>query len=202
MTEAMNEPSPDARGHRGVPVHEAELLDTWRLPEWAELYTDDARYDVTSLSLDDPATASSAGHAVHSRRRQGTAHEPCEAAHEEIRPRGVSALEDAPHDRQRARRRAGERRRPGSRPTSSCIAPRATARRPTWARRTTCWSRAGWPDPDPAQAVHPRSQQPRRPGTSDHHSLARRDAVAARDRGPEESPCQSTFAIGNSATLR
>ena len=38
---------------------EAELLDTWRLPEWAELYTDDARYDVTSLSLDDPATASS-----------------------------------------------------------------------------------------------------------------------------------------------
>jgi len=38
---------------------EAELLDNWRLPEWAELYTDDARYDVTSLSLDDPATASS-----------------------------------------------------------------------------------------------------------------------------------------------
>jgi len=38
--------------------HEAELLDGWRLPEWADLYTDDARYDVTSLSLEDPETAS------------------------------------------------------------------------------------------------------------------------------------------------
>jgi len=37
---------------------EAELLDNWQLPEWAELYTDDARYDVTSLNLDDPANAS------------------------------------------------------------------------------------------------------------------------------------------------
>jgi p-cumate 2,3-dioxygenase beta subunit len=38
--------------------HEAELLDGWRLPEWAELYTDDAKYDVTSLNLEDPETAS------------------------------------------------------------------------------------------------------------------------------------------------
>jgi p-cumate 2,3-dioxygenase beta subunit len=34
--------------------HEAELLDEWRLPEWAELYTDDARYDVTSLDSENP----------------------------------------------------------------------------------------------------------------------------------------------------
>ena len=34
--------------------HEADLLDQWRLPEWAELYTDDGRYEVASLSADDP----------------------------------------------------------------------------------------------------------------------------------------------------
>ena len=33
---------------------EAELLDSWRLPEWAELYTDDARYEIASLSVKDP----------------------------------------------------------------------------------------------------------------------------------------------------
>ena len=38
---------------------EAELLDDWRLPEWSDLYTDDARYDVTSLDLEDPVAASS-----------------------------------------------------------------------------------------------------------------------------------------------
>lgn len=37
---------------------EAELLDGWRLPEWAQLYTDDARYEVASLSADDPWDAS------------------------------------------------------------------------------------------------------------------------------------------------
>jgi p-cumate 2,3-dioxygenase subunit beta len=40
--------------------HEAELIDDWRLPEWSELYTDDARYDVTSLDADDPLEADSA----------------------------------------------------------------------------------------------------------------------------------------------
>jgi len=39
--------------------HEAELLDDWRLPEWAELFTDDAKYDIASLDADDPAHASS-----------------------------------------------------------------------------------------------------------------------------------------------
>jgi p-cumate 2,3-dioxygenase subunit beta len=39
--------------------HEAELLDDWRLPEWAELYTDDAQYDVTSLDSADPVNSSS-----------------------------------------------------------------------------------------------------------------------------------------------
>src|SRR5580704_3531559 len=38
---------------------EAELIDDWRLPEWSELYTDDARYDVTSLDCDDPINSSS-----------------------------------------------------------------------------------------------------------------------------------------------
>jgi p-cumate 2,3-dioxygenase beta subunit len=37
--------------------HEAELLDDWRLPDWAELYTDDARYDIASLDAPDPVTA-------------------------------------------------------------------------------------------------------------------------------------------------
>ena len=37
---------------------EAELLDRWELPEWAALYTDDARYEVASLSADDPWNAS------------------------------------------------------------------------------------------------------------------------------------------------
>jgi 3-phenylpropionate/cinnamic acid dioxygenase small subunit len=36
--------------------HEAELLDTWRLPEWSELFTDDARYDIASLDSEDPST--------------------------------------------------------------------------------------------------------------------------------------------------
>src|SRR5271155_1156747 len=38
---------------------EAELIDDWRLPEWSELYTDDARYDVTSLDCADPIHSSS-----------------------------------------------------------------------------------------------------------------------------------------------
>lgn len=37
--------------------HEADLLDNWRLPEWAELYTDNACYEVASLSADDPWNA-------------------------------------------------------------------------------------------------------------------------------------------------
>jgi p-cumate 2,3-dioxygenase subunit beta len=36
---------------------EAELLDDWRLPEWAELFTDDARYDIASLDAEDPSIA-------------------------------------------------------------------------------------------------------------------------------------------------
>ena len=36
---------------------EAELLDDWRLPEWAELFTDDARYDIASLDAEDPTLA-------------------------------------------------------------------------------------------------------------------------------------------------
>ncbi|HKQ83392.1 MAG TPA: aromatic-ring-hydroxylating dioxygenase subunit beta [Steroidobacteraceae bacterium] len=39
--------------------HEAELLDDWRLPEWSELYTDDARYDVASLDSEKPLEARS-----------------------------------------------------------------------------------------------------------------------------------------------
>jgi p-cumate 2,3-dioxygenase beta subunit len=39
--------------------HEAELLDDWRLTEWADLYTDDARYDVASLDCESPLTAKS-----------------------------------------------------------------------------------------------------------------------------------------------
>ena len=37
--------------------HEAELLDSWRLPEWAELYGNDARYEVSSLSAESPLEA-------------------------------------------------------------------------------------------------------------------------------------------------
>ena len=37
--------------------YEAELLDSWRLPEWTELYTDDARYEIASLSASDPLGA-------------------------------------------------------------------------------------------------------------------------------------------------
>lgn len=33
---------------------EAELLDDWRLPEWAALYTEDAVYEVASLTSADP----------------------------------------------------------------------------------------------------------------------------------------------------
>ena len=35
---------------------EAELLDDWRLPEWAELYTEDSIYEVTSLASATPRT--------------------------------------------------------------------------------------------------------------------------------------------------
>lgn len=37
--------------------HEADLLDQWRLPEWLELFTDDATYEVPCTDL--PADASS-----------------------------------------------------------------------------------------------------------------------------------------------
>jgi len=36
--------------------HEADLLDQWRLPEWLELFTDDAEYQVPCMDL--PAGAS------------------------------------------------------------------------------------------------------------------------------------------------
>jgi p-cumate 2,3-dioxygenase subunit beta len=36
---------------------EAELLDSWRLPEWTALYSDDARYEIASLSVKDPFDA-------------------------------------------------------------------------------------------------------------------------------------------------
>ena len=34
--------------------YEAQLLDAWKLPEWAALFTDTARYEVASLSAEDP----------------------------------------------------------------------------------------------------------------------------------------------------
>ena len=40
--------------------HEAELLDDWRLPEWAQLYTQDALYEVTSPASDDPKNSDAA----------------------------------------------------------------------------------------------------------------------------------------------
>jgi p-cumate 2,3-dioxygenase beta subunit len=45
--------------HRDVEqflYEEAELLDDWRLPEWAELFTEDSVYEVTSLSSSTPLT--------------------------------------------------------------------------------------------------------------------------------------------------
>jgi len=40
--------------------HEAELLDDWRLPEWADLYTEDAVYEITSPSSADPVASDAA----------------------------------------------------------------------------------------------------------------------------------------------
>jgi p-cumate 2,3-dioxygenase subunit beta len=39
---------------------EAELLDEWRLPDWSELYTKDAAYEVACPNDDEPRTASPA----------------------------------------------------------------------------------------------------------------------------------------------
>lgn len=39
---------------------EAELLDAWDLPDWAELYTEDALYEVTSPASSDPVGADAA----------------------------------------------------------------------------------------------------------------------------------------------
>lgn len=37
--------------------HEAELIDDWRLMEWADLYSDDARYEIASLDAEDQLAA-------------------------------------------------------------------------------------------------------------------------------------------------
>ncbi len=37
--------------------HEAELLDAWETEQWAELYTEDALYEVTSPACENPAGA-------------------------------------------------------------------------------------------------------------------------------------------------
>lgn len=37
--------------------HESELLDDWLMEEWAALYTEDALYQVTSPSCEDPVNA-------------------------------------------------------------------------------------------------------------------------------------------------
>jgi len=39
---------------------EAELLDDWRLAEWAELYAEDAVYEITSPSSADPVASDAA----------------------------------------------------------------------------------------------------------------------------------------------
>jgi p-cumate 2,3-dioxygenase beta subunit len=39
--------------------HEAELLDDWRLDEWAALFREDASYEVTSPSNADPVNSNS-----------------------------------------------------------------------------------------------------------------------------------------------
>src|SRR5580658_64481 len=55
----MSNPQPTRDQVEEFLYHEAELIDDWRLPEWSELYTEDARYDVTSLDCDDPINSSS-----------------------------------------------------------------------------------------------------------------------------------------------
>lgn len=40
--------------------HEAELLDDWRLEDWARLYREDAIYEVTSPTASDPANSNPA----------------------------------------------------------------------------------------------------------------------------------------------
>ena len=40
--------------------HEAELLDDWRMPEWAALYTEGALYEVTSPASSDPVASNAA----------------------------------------------------------------------------------------------------------------------------------------------
>jgi p-cumate 2,3-dioxygenase beta subunit len=35
---------------------EAEMLDAWKLTEWSALFTDDGRYEVAPLGVDDPET--------------------------------------------------------------------------------------------------------------------------------------------------
>ncbi|GLR65683.1 aromatic-ring-hydroxylating dioxygenase subunit beta [Acidocella aquatica] len=40
--------------------HEAELLDDWRMPEWAALYTEGALYEVTSPASPDPVASNAA----------------------------------------------------------------------------------------------------------------------------------------------
>jgi p-cumate 2,3-dioxygenase subunit beta len=37
-------------------IAEAELLDEWKMPEWAKLFTQDARYEVTSPASTTPLT--------------------------------------------------------------------------------------------------------------------------------------------------
>ncbi|VVN97828.1 aromatic-ring-hydroxylating dioxygenase subunit beta [Pseudomonas fluorescens] len=37
--------------------YEAELLDGWKLDEWAALYTEDARYEIASPATEDPINA-------------------------------------------------------------------------------------------------------------------------------------------------
>ena len=99
--------------------HEAELLDDWRLPEWSELFTDDARYDIASLDAEDPIDGRSGDIAVRARRRQAATREPRQAAHEEVGTRGIPALEDPPHHEQRPYRRDERRRASPCGPTSS-----------------------------------------------------------------------------------
>jgi p-cumate 2,3-dioxygenase beta subunit len=43
-------------------VNEAELLDDWRLPEWAKLFSADARYEVSGPGSVNPSTDSPDNH--------------------------------------------------------------------------------------------------------------------------------------------
>jgi len=147
---------------------EAELIDDWRLPEWSELYTEDARYDVTSLDCVDPVNSS----AKNSLFLLADDKERLTSRAKRLMKKTAHA--EFPHSKVRhiIQRSLGTKRQRGNQGKSEFrrLSNQGRQHEPIHGADPLCtYAPGGWRVPDQAQALHTGPQQPRRSGPTHDH---------------------------------